>query len=110
MQDFQLTARATRILEIECDFTDDYLIGHARRVGLAGASTPKETLDRLLPTIRYDVTFESDRMRDARLPQASTGSRRPRRASENTVPLAEFLDIPTEKAREIAATDYLFAD
>jgi hypothetical protein len=30
--------------------------------------------------------------------------------NENTVPLAEFLDIPTEKAREIAATEYLFVD
>ena len=29
---------------------------------------------------------------------------------ENTLPLAEFLDIPVEKAREIAATEYLFVD
>jgi hypothetical protein len=54
-----------RLLEIDCEFTDDYLIGHARRVGLAGDRTPRETLDRLLPTIRYDVRFESDRIRDA---------------------------------------------
>ncbi len=65
MQDFYADRSQTRLLEIECDFTDDYLIGHARRVGLAGTSTPKDTLDRLLPTIRYDVKFESDRLRDA---------------------------------------------
>jgi hypothetical protein len=29
---------------------------------------------------------------------------------ENTLPLAEFLDIPVEKAREIAATGHLFVD
>ena len=29
---------------------------------------------------------------------------------ENTVPLAEFLDIPLEKARAIAATEHLFLD
>ena len=33
-----------------------------------------------------------------------------RQVEENAVPLAEFLDIPLEKAREIAATDYLFVD
>ena len=54
-----------KLLEIECDFTDDYLIGHAKRVGLASDRTPKETIDRLMPTIRYDVSFESDRIRDA---------------------------------------------
>jgi hypothetical protein len=29
---------------------------------------------------------------------------------ENTVPLAEFLDIPVDKARQIANTHYLFTD
>ncbi len=109
MQDFYNDKAAVRLLEIECDFTDDYLIGHARRVGLAGDRTPKETIDRLLPTIRYDVRFESDRIRDAgfsgfhRIRQSAT-------VDENTVPLAEFLDIPVDKAREIAATEYLFVD
>lgn len=109
MQDFYSDRSRTRLLEIECDFSDDYLIGHARRVGLAGASTPRDTLDRLLPTIRYDVKFESDRLRDADF----EGFFRIREAAsvhENTVPLAEFLDIPVEKAREIAATEYLFVD
>ena len=109
MQDFYNDKATVRLLEIECDFTDDYLIGHAKRVGLAGDRTPQETLDRLLPTIRYDVRFESDRIRDAgfagfhRIRQSAS-------ADENTVPLAEFLDIPVEKAREIAATEYLFVD
>ena len=64
---------------------------------------------KLLPTIRYDVKFESDRIRDAgfpgfyRLAEADT-------VDENTVPLAEFLDIPAKKARQIAATEYLFTD
>ncbi|MBP9950607.1 MAG: glycosyl transferase [Cypionkella sp.] len=109
MQDFYNDKAKVRLLEIECDFSDDYLIGHAKRVGLAGDRTPQETIDRLLPTIRYDVRFESDRLRDAgfanlaRLRQSAT-------VEENTVPLAEFLDIPVEKAREIAATEYLFVD
>ena len=109
MQDFYNDKARVRLLEIACDFTDDYLIGHAKRVGLAGDKSSDEVINRLLPTIRYDVKFESDRIRDAgfagfgRIRQTAT-------VDENTVPLAEFLDIPLEKAREIAATAYLFVD
>ena len=76
---------------------------------LPGPHTPEDALDRLLPTIRYDVQFESERLRD---PDFEGLFRIRERASvdENAVPLAEFLGIPLEKAREIAATDYLFVD
>ena len=109
MQDFYNDKARVRLLEIDCLFSDDYLIGHARRVGLAGERTPQETIDRLLPTIRYDVRFESDRIRDAGFKDMSR-VRQSATVDENTVPLAEFLDIPVEKAREIAATEYLFVD
>jgi hypothetical protein len=109
MQDFYNDKAKVRLLEIECDFSDDYLIGHARRVGLAGERTPQEVIDRLLPTIRYDVRFESDRIRDAGFPGFSR-IRQSATVDENTVPLAEFLDIPAAKAREIVATEYLFVD
>ena len=109
MQDFYNDKAKVRLLEIECEFSDDYLIGHAKRVGLAADGTPKEVLDRLMPTIRFDVRFESDQIRDAgfspfyQLRQSAS-------AEENAVPLAEFLDIPLDQAREIAATHYLFVD
>ena len=109
MQDFYNDRATVRLLEIECDFTDDYMIGHARRVGLAGEATPRETLDRLLPTIRFDVRFESDRIRDA----GFSGYHRIRQAAmaeENAVPLDAFLGIPLDMAREIAATPHLFTD
>ena len=109
MQDFYNDMAKVRLLEIQCDFTDDYLIGHARRVGLAGERTPVEVIDRLLPTIRYDVKFESDRIRDAGFPGMSR-IRQSASVDENTVPLADFLDIPLEAARMIAATEYLFVD
>ena len=109
MQDFYNDKAKVRLLEISCEFSDDYLMGHARRVGLAGERTPVEVTQRLLPTIRYDVKFESDRIRDAGFPGFSR-IRQLATVDENTVPLAEFLDIPLEKAREIAATEYLFVD
>lgn len=109
MQDFFNDKAKVRLLEIECDFTDDYLIGHAKRVGLASDRTPQETIDRLLPTIRYDVSFESDRIRDAgfanfyRIRQSAS-------FDENAVQLAEFLNIPMDKARAISGTEYLYVD
>ena len=109
MQDFYNDKAKVRLLEIQCDFCDDYLIGHARRVGLAGEHTPPEVFDRLLPTIRYDVRFESDRLRDANFAEFHS-IRQSATVPENTRPLAEFLNISPEKAREIAATEYLFVD
>jgi hypothetical protein len=109
MQDFYRDKAKVRLLEIECDFTDEYLIGHANRVGLAGERTPQDTIDRLLPTIRYDVRFESDRIRDAGF-QGLSRMRQSASVDENTVSLMDFLGIPADKAREIAATQHLFVD
>jgi hypothetical protein len=109
MQDFYNDKATVKLLEIECDFTDDYLIGHAKRVGLASDRTPKETIDRLMPTIRYDVSFESDRIRDAgfanfyRIRQSGS-------IEENAAALAGFLNIPLEKASAIAGMEYLYVD
>ncbi|WP_417672577.1 DUF5928 domain-containing protein [Pseudodonghicola sp.] len=109
MQDFASDRSETRILEIECQFSDDYLIGHARRVGLAGAQTGPATLERLLPTIRNDMVYETDRIRDADFDHY-------RRISETAPPeenaekIAEFLGIPHDQAETLARTDHLFAD
>jgi hypothetical protein len=109
MQDFYADRSVTRLLEIECAFSDDYLVGHARRVGLAGGRATPEALGRVLPTIRYDLKFESDRIRDAGFPNVFR-MRQDATPDENSVPLAAFAGIPADKAREIAATDYLYAD
>ena len=109
MRDFTSDRAQVRLLEIECDFTDEYLLGHARRVGLAGERTPREVADRLLPTIRYDLKFESDRIRDAHF----TSLYRMRQSAdiaENTRALAGFLGVPADVAHQIAAADHLFAD
>ncbi|NCO86440.1 MAG: beta-1,6-N-acetylglucosaminyltransferase [Rhodobacterales bacterium] len=109
MQDFFSDRSTTRLLEIECRFTDDYLIGHAMRVGLAGEQTSPETLAQLLPTIRYDVVFESDRIRDANF-ASHLRLREGASVDENTAPLAAFLGLPPGPARALADTPYLFND
>ena len=109
MHDFAGDRSTTKLLEVQCDFTDEYLIGHAKRVGLAGEQTPQETLERLLPTIRGDMTFESDRIRDAEF-ENHIIMRQSDTSDDNANRIARFLDIPVDKAIEIAQTDHLFAD
>lgn len=109
MHDFFSDRSKTRLLEIECGFSEDYLIGHARRVGLAGERTSQETLQRLLPTIRNDLNYESDRIRDAGFSHferiTETNS-----TEENAQPIASFLSISVEQAHEVAKAPHLFAD
>ena len=88
---------------------DEYLTGHARRVGLAGEKTPKETLERLLPTIRADMVHESDELRDANF-DGHFRIRETESIEANAAALAQFLAATPEKAYEIANIDYLFAD
>ncbi len=109
MEDFNSDKVVTRVLEVDCNFTDDYLIGHARRVGLAGESTPQEVIDRMLPTIRADLRFESDRIRDANFP-VILRLRESASVEDNASALAQMFGLPQETAREIAETHYLFVD
>ena len=109
LQDFCRDRSMTRLLEVQCDFTDDYLIGHAMRVGLAGEQTPRETLERLLPTIRSDMTFESDRIRDEDFENHIILRETDTRARQADL-LARFLEIAPEKAQDITQADHLFAD
>jgi len=109
MQDFFSDRSKTKLLEIDCEFDQAYLEGHAKRVGLAGEQTSAEALALLLPTVLNDVLFESDRIKDAsfanhlRLRQRAS-------AEENIAVLKEFLDVDTNIARQIADTPYLYAD
>jgi len=109
LNDFAADRSVTRILEIECQFSDDYLVGHAMRVGLAGERTSDDTLQRLLPTIRNDMVFESDRIRDADFEHYQR-MRESASTDDNAAALSAFLQIPREKAHEIADTHYLFSD
>ncbi len=109
LQDFYTDRSKTSLLQIECRFTDDYLVGHAKRVGLAGDGTSRETIERLLPTIRSDVHFESDRIRDAGFPNFHR-IREAADPSENVLPLSLFLDITPDKADEIVSAENLYAD
>ena len=109
LKDFFADRCETRLLEIQCEFSDDYLAGHARRVGLAGDRTPEGALARLLPTIRNDVLAERDAIRDENFPEFHRVRERAA-PEENAAPLAAFLSISRDQARQIMTHDTLFAD
>ncbi len=109
LEDFFNDSSTTRLLEIECEFGDDYLLGHAMRVGLAGDMTPQDTINRLLPTVRQNFLFETDQIRDAEFPGHFRISER-QTQEENVPQLAQFLDVVDDKARDILSIDYLFKD
>jgi hypothetical protein len=109
IRDFYGDRAMTRMLQILCDFPDDYLAGHAHRVGLVGAETSAATLKRLLPTVRYDLQQEADRIRDERFAhyhELRTGAP----AAEIAQVLAAFLDLGPVKARQLAATPGLLKE
>ncbi|MEM6939101.1 MAG: DUF5928 domain-containing protein [Pseudomonadota bacterium] len=109
MNDFDQDRSVTRILDVDCQFSDSDLIGHAKRVGLAGSQTADESVAHILPTLRNDLIFERDRIGDAGFQHverlSETGS-----AAENVAALARFLAVPQEQAAQIANAPGLFAD
>lgn len=108
-KDFASDRSETKILEVDCAMSDDYLVGHAMRVGLAADNTPSETLQTLLPTIRNDILAESDALRDAAFPEFYR-IREKDSVDENAIALASFLSISSEKAAELVRDDTIFAD
>ncbi len=109
LKDFYADRSNTKLLQIECDFSDGYLLGHASRVGLIGEQTGQDATKRLLPTIRADVYYEVDRIKDANFPSFYRIKEKSS-VTENALSLAEFLNITKEQAQDIAATAHLFAD
>ncbi|PRY78064.1 core-2/I-Branching enzyme [Yoonia maritima] len=109
MRDFFADRATVRLLEIECIFDDAYLTGHAKRVGLVGADASEAMISRLLPTIRNDIAYERDSMRDA----SFSGALRIRENAsidENAAAIASFLSINADLARDLAETPHLFVD
>jgi len=107
MKDFDGAHATVRVLEIQCTLDDAWLAGHVRRAGLAGAGTPPEVLDELLPTIRRAIRQESDALDAAGL----THLHRLREgAGDEALSLAAFLSIPEAEAAALLDRARPFAD
>lgn len=109
IEDFVSDKAKVRLLEINCEFSDAYLEGHAKRVRLATEHSPADTIARLIPTIRNDVNFESERLRDADFAHFDR-LRETADLAEQTDVLSRFLNVDAETAHALAETPYLFVD
>ena len=109
IEDFCGDRATTRVLEVDCEMSDDYLAGHARRVGLAAAGTPPERLAQLLPALRREIRAESDRLREAGLPALHVVQEGAPEA-ENAAALAAFLAISPEAAAAMLGAPPVYAD
>ncbi len=109
IRDFCADQARLHVLDIACEYSDDYLAGHAARVGLVGENSPVESVQRILPTLRNEMAHEAELIRSAsegryfRL--AETADR-----AGNAAELARFLSVPVQKAETILQLDYLFTD
>lgn len=109
VRDFNNDKSSTRVLEIECDFSDDYLKGHMKRVGLASDRTSEKALDSLVSTVRADIDREYHEIRDAHFEcyERISQSKSP---EQNAPAIARFLDVPEDVAHQVAQADHLFYD
>ncbi|CTQ31553.1 DUF5928 domain-containing protein [Jannaschia rubra] len=109
LQDFHGDRATVKTLVIDCDYDEAYLEGHATRIGLIGAETPRTTIDRLMPTVAQDFASETLRIREADLPgihRISQGA--DPEANAAVMALVFGCDAPTALA--LAETPYLFDD
>ena len=109
MRDFFADRATTRLLVIDCDFSDGYLVGHAKRIGLAAEHSPQSVLDQAVPTIRAEIALEREQIRDAGFGDVYYISEQ-NSADGNAVALAGFFGIPEAQAEALARSDHLFSD
>lgn len=109
MQDFFSDRSTTRLLEVDCVMSDAFLIGHAKRIGLAGEQTSEAALSTLLPTIRNGLLLESDNIRDAGFGSHYKMSEL-QDEDQNAEALSAFLSISEAHAKGISANTNLFSD
>ncbi|WP_170474245.1 DUF5928 domain-containing protein [Ruegeria arenilitoris] len=109
IRDFCADQVKLHVLNIACEFSNDYLAGHALRVGLIGESSPVESVQRILPTLRNELSHEVEQIRSASKEEYFRISESQNRAN-SVAELARFLTVSNKKAEAILSLDYLFSD
>ena len=109
IRDFYADQVRVHVLDIECEYSDEYLAGHALRVGLVGENSAQESVQRILPTLRNEMAHEGELIRST-MDGGYFRLRETADRAENAGELAQFLSVPAEKAETILQLDYLFSD
>ena len=106
ISDFASDRNTTHILEINCEFDDQYILGHARRIGIISDQTAVVTLVKLLPSIRNDLKKELDSIGDLKLEFAYNIDEKGA-AQRNADELSRFADIAADEALGIVTLDWI---
>jgi len=90
-----------RVLDVGCAFSDEYLFGHAQRVGLADAKTSADLTAALTAALRNNIRVDREVLQEMNLPELYMVHEKSG-MDENAVALAAFLKIPQHRAEKIA--------
>ena len=109
LDDLREMSAPIKYLELKCDQSDDFLVGHALRSGLLDASTPEPEIWRLMNAVRSELQREEREF--AKFCGAARYVWRQGASSlQNADAVARFLDITREEALSIVASPELFSD
>ncbi len=101
LADFAGDTCEMRVLDVQCDFDDEYLIGHARRIGLSDDRASPETSRSLISALRNNVRGDREELQAigiSHLFEVIEGSN----TDSNAIALAGFLKISQTRADEIS--------
>ncbi len=90
-----------QVLDVECTFDDEYLVGHAQRIGLADRRATVESSRGLITTLRNNIRVDHLDLQEMGLPGLFEVSENSSQES-NAVALAGFLKIPQHRAEDLA--------
>ncbi|MEM9010491.1 MAG: DUF5928 domain-containing protein [Pseudomonadota bacterium] len=107
IRDFEQDECPMRVLEIKCQVSDGYLLGHAERVGLIAVGGHQGIGATLVATLRREFRDESEALLDLNLARLHH-LREDGSDAQNAHAVAGFLDMPVEDAAPFARRDGLF--
>ncbi len=99
LADFAGDSCQLRVLDVDCLFDDDYLVGHAQRIGLSDGATDET----LLLALRNEIRSDREALKEMALPELYT-IREQNDPDINALALAGYLKIPQHRAEKIAAS------
>jgi hypothetical protein len=109
VRDIESDDCSLRLLEIRCEVDDNYMLGHAERIGLLRSRTDISIARPLVQTLHRQFRDESEALRDLHLQHFYCLDQRSDIAL-NTEAVSRFLGLPPAQAERIVRAPDLFAD
>lgn len=109
IKDFASDGCRLRVLELTCELSDDWLSGHAERVGLGNAQDQGDLRANLMTTLRQNIEDEQSDIREMNLPnhiRVGQGDE----AGKLARPFAEAFNVSIDLGAKLARTPHLFED